>query len=399
MRGALQIEINLCKYCLEREGIKAHAAKSCGLCNGLLGHLDSSANEIIQKLSEYEYETFLIGATIPQGVLDREDELRSRLKIKGKESVKSQITRMLTRKISKSTGKRADYSRPDITVLLSLSDGAISINPRSIWISARYTKLRRGISQRESDCKNCNGLGCAACNYLGKSGENIQSVATRFFCKKFEADSCNFIWLGSEDQNSLVEGSGRPFYVEVLRPKKRLATKYRSKFKTRLSYKSADIKISKVERLEKRITEVPQFDVKCVVHLIRKDSDTPQELHAEEIQRNFQNTVVNVRLSRKFRVVQRQIYSISAKITNEGQNAELLIECEGGIPLKKLITGQDNSVEPNLSNLLMQYQIDQEKPFDILDVRIKKPRQKQSRKGRERPLTEVAEIEELSEDA
>ncbi len=71
MRAALQIEINLCKYCLEREGIKAQAAKSCDLCGGLLGRLDSSAEEIVKKLSEYEYETFLIGASIPQSVLDR----------------------------------------------------------------------------------------------------------------------------------------------------------------------------------------------------------------------------------------------------------------------------------------------------------------------------------------
>jgi len=399
MRAALQIEINLCKYCLEREGIRAQAAKSCDLCGGLLERLDLSANEIVKKLSDYEYETFLIGASIPQSVLDREDELRSRLKIKGKESVKSQITRMLAKKISKSTGKHADYSRPDITILLSLSDGMITINPRSIWLSSRYVKLKRGISQRASDCKNCNGLGCAVCNYLGKSAENIQSVATKYFCKKFVAEGCNFVWLGSEDENSLVEGSGRPFFVEVIRPKKRLAAEDRSKFKSRLSFKSDDLKIFKVVRLDKRITEVPQFDVKCVVNLIRKESESPQELRVEDIERNFSEALVNVRLSRKYRIVQRLIHSIKAKTTDGGAKAELLIVCEGGVPLKKLVTGQDDSVEPNLSNLLSQYQIDQERPFDILEVKMRKAKPKPGRRGREQPASDESRIEELSEDA
>lgn len=395
MRASLLMEINLCKYCIEREGIKAHSAKTCDLCGGLLGKLDLHSDEIIEKLSDYEFETFLIGASIPQTILDREDELRSRLKIKGKESVKSQITRMLTRKIAKATGKHADYSRPEVTILLSLSDGSIAINPRSIWLSARYVKYTRGISQRASDCKNCNGLGCATCNYLGKSIENIQSIASKYFCKKFQAESCNFVWLGSEDENSLVEGTGRPFFAEVQRPKKRLDGGDHSK--PRLSFKSKDIKIFKISRLEKRITEVPQFDVKCVVHLVRKETDAPQELLVDEIQRNFTEALVNVQLSRKYRVVQRLIHSIVATPSKDGLRAELLITCEGGVPLKKLVTGQDDSVEPNLSNLLSQYSIDQEKPFDILDVSVRKASQRPSR--RERLKTDEGQLEELLEDA
>ena len=361
----------------------------------MLGELAQSAGEIVKKLAEYEYDTFLIGASIPQTVLDREDELRSRLKIKGKESVKSQITRMLTRKISKSTGKRADYSRPDITVLLSLFDGSIQINARSIWLSARYLKMRRGLSQRASDCKQCNGLGCAACNYLGKSGENIQSIASSFFCKKFGAEGCNFVWLGSEDENSLVEGSGRPFFVEVLRPKNRLTSKYRSKLNSRLVFKSKDIKITRVARLEKRITEVPQFDVKCVVHLLRKETESSQIISGEEIERNFAEAMVNVHLSRKYRVVQRMIHSIRVNLLEGGSKAELLISCEGGVPIKKFITGQDGSVEPNLSGLLSLYIIDQEKPFDILDVKVRKAQPKSGRRGLEQPSTPEGQFQDL----
>ncbi|MDG6906871.1 MAG: hypothetical protein JRN20_13910 [Nitrososphaerota archaeon] len=395
MKMAYQSEISLCRHCLEREGIKGTASKNCDLCGGILAELPKRTSEIAEKLSKYEYETFLIGASIPQTVLDREDELRSRLKIKGKESVKSQITRMLTRNISKTTGKRSDYSRPDLAVLLSLADGYVQINPRSIWLSARYTKSSRGIPQRSSDCRQCNGLGCAACNYSGRSGKNIQSVATAFFCKKFGAESCNFVWLGSEDENSLVEGSGRPFFAEVLRPKIRLTGSDRSKFRTRLAFKSKDIKLTGIYPLEKRITEVPQFNVTCVVHLVKNETDSPQILSSEEIERNFSQAIVTIRLSRKYRMVQRMIHSIIVKPLNGGAKVDLIIKCEGGVPIKKLITNEDGSVEPNLSTLLAHYTIDQERPFDVLDVSVRKGHAKYGQRGQDRPRVPEGSFEDL----
>ncbi|MGH2639207.1 MAG: tRNA pseudouridine(54/55) synthase Pus10 [Rhabdochlamydiaceae bacterium] len=370
-------ELSLCRYCLEREGIRVRGKQTeiCELCNGLLSNLKTSAVETIRKLSDYEFETFLIGASIPQSVLDKEDELRSRLKIKGKESIKSQITRMISKQVEKSTGKKIDYSRPDLTVLISLTDGIITVNSRSIWLGARYRKNERGLPQRASECRTCNGLGCAECNYLGRSKDNIQNLVASFLAKKFEAESCNFVWLGSEDENSLVLGSGRPFYVEVVRPKKRFIAKPRSKSgKKPLSFEQDGVEIFDVERMERKVTDVPQFEVTCRLYLTRKDGESnPAEPAIRELEKNFSDAMVNVRLSRKYRVVQRLIRSVSFKTGKEDdKNAELLIECEGGIPLKKLVTGQDGSVEPNLSGLLTAFQIDPKRPFDILDVRLRK---------------------------
>ena len=74
---------------------------------------------------------------------------------------------------------------------------------------------------------------------------------------------------------------------------------------------------------------MPQFDVKCVVNLIRKETESPQELRVEDIKRNFSEALVNVHLSRKNRIVQRLIHSIKAKTTDGGAKAELLIVVRG----------------------------------------------------------------------
>ena len=74
---------------------------------------------------------------------------------------------------------------------------------------------------------------------------------------------------------------------------------------------------------------------------------------------------VSVRLSRKFRTVQREIQKIRGRVLDEGETIELEVHCDGGIPLKKLVLGQDGTVEPNLSQLFGSYDIERDKPFEI----------------------------------
>ena len=378
-----EYEISLCENCLRREGIKATLKSGCDLCGGLLQNLSIVAARIVDKLKEFEYNTFLIGASVAPTLLDREDELRSRFKIKGKESLKSEITRLLTERISKTTGKRPDYARPDVTVLITTYDQSISIVPRSIWLCARYTKSTRGIPQRASACKTCSGLGCAECGYRGMLGMSIQSVASDFFCKEFNAESCNFIWLGSEDENSLVGGSGRPFYIEVVRPKKRFEGRGLSHLSARMVFKSKDLKLFGVQRLRNRMSDIPQIEVRCKIYLRNGNMNHEVKLQGHDIERNFSNHVVNVRLSRKFRIVQRLIRSI--KIESEGnERAVILFDCDGGIPIKKLVNGQDSAVEPNLSKFIAPFHLDEEKPFDILEVRLKETQMKVDRRAKQR---------------
>jgi tRNA pseudouridine synthase 10 len=382
-------EISLCKDCLEREGLKVSSRSAsvlCDICGGVLNQISSISSEIDGKLEAYEFKTFLVGASIPQEMLDREDELRSRLKIKGKESIKSQITRRITKNILESTGKTVDYSLPDVTILVSMTDNSITINPRSVWLSARYRKTERGIAQRSSDCDVCNGLGCAKCNYQGRSQKSVQAVASAYFTKLFKAESCNFVWLGSEDENSLVMGDGRPFYIEVTRPKKRTLGKARERSKgsgqRKPEFQSEGVEIFDVQFITRRVTDIPQFEVYARVHmLLNKESKPLDDSQIRQIENAFSDATISVRLSRKFKTVRKHIQSTKVEISDDQKSVNLLLKCDGGIPLKKLVTGQDNSVVPNMSELLQSYQIDSAQPFDILRVELKERREKGKAEG------------------
>jgi tRNA pseudouridine synthase 10 len=339
----------------------------------MLDNLEALSKVIAARSEEFEFSNFQVGAKIPPYLLDREDEIRADLKIKGRESLKSQITRNLNLLVSGRTGKPVEFKRPDLTVLVNLPEGVVEFQPRPIWVKARYLKHTRGISQRESLCPTCNGVGCAVCSFTGRKSKSVQALVRELLMRLFNAENVNFIWMGSEDENSLVLGEGRPFYAELLKPRRRSPP-----LQEVLGDDSTPVTVRDLEVLRSRPRTVPHFKINCTVHLVKLPNSTsePQVLAKEEIEGKFRNCSVQVRLSRKFRVVSRTIDAL--KLTNSNNDRlDLEIECDGGIPIKKFVLGDsDNSqasVWPNLSEYLKGFAIDPEKPFDIMRVTLQQP--------------------------
>ncbi len=90
---ALLKQYRLCKHCLERHFSTGNSTKPCYICRGLMDSLGVIANSILAAVRGFEFDTFLIGATLSTQIYEREDAMRARLKIKGKESVKYYLTR------------------------------------------------------------------------------------------------------------------------------------------------------------------------------------------------------------------------------------------------------------------------------------------------------------------
>ncbi|HKW04460.1 MAG TPA: tRNA pseudouridine(54/55) synthase Pus10 [Nitrososphaerales archaeon] len=365
----------LCASCLERQGVGKRESKklgvvslSCSLCHGSSGQLEQISKSAVNALSGFEFETFLVGTSFPQTVLDREDEIRALYKIRGRESIKSQTTRTISRRIRRSLEKKMEYSRPDITVLASLLDGSITVTSRSIWLSACYTKAERGIPQRSSICRTCNGVGCMACNYKGITSRSIESIISSYLKKLYNSEDCNFIWIGSEDSMSLVFGNGRPIFVEVHGPKRRNLKIGGSRAKTDLGA----IGLRNIELLSSRPKSIPQLKMECLVHLIR-DPSTKSLVKPDfnEIEK-FKEVTVQVHLSSKYRMVTRKVYAISVEDHSENR-FDLRIICDGGIPVKKLVSGEEGTVLPNISNSVNGFTIDQSQPFDVINLEISPP--------------------------
>ena len=200
-----------------------------------------SRDSIIQRIREtlnddYQFDTFLIGATLPANLFEKEDQIRARFKIRGRENIKSQLIRDLRKKFSEVTKKRIDILHPDLTINLQFQKNTsleINTKMRPLIMLGRYIKKNRGIPQRSGGEHNSGNEVCIqsepyrivsqtprqASVIRTLEDASIQSIMSKEILRITKGEALKFSWIGSEDENSLVLGSGRPFFVQIRNPK------------------------------------------------------------------------------------------------------------------------------------------------------------------------------------
>lgn len=355
---SLKKHYKLCKQCSERHGFAgARSEDQCYICRGLMDDIDSIAKKILRAVKGYEFDTFLIGATLPTQIYEREDALRARLKIRGVESAKNQLTRELGMRLSRLLRKRVDYLKPDVTVNLAIdkeNNIDIAIKSRPLAIAGRYVKTVRGISQKQDRCPSCEGRGCDSCKYSGLSGfDSIEGAIADGLIEMTGGQTPKFSWIGSEDQGSLVLGSGRPFYARVFNPKKRNLKK---KHIRKAGIMRATISVLKEEpKLQPRFRVRTRIHARCEREITKGDIKKLGALAGAEV--NFEN---------KFKTATKKIYSARARKIDDKQFM-LAIVADGGLMIKQFVGGEEY-MKPNVSEIVGAKC--ECISFDVLDVSL-----------------------------
>ena len=340
-QAVLLKQYKLCERCFERHaGSRTKPEKQCFICRGLMDNLDSIADRVANAVKEYDFQTFLIGATLPTQIYEREDAMRARLKIRGRESVKNQLTRELGMRLARLAGKKVEYMKPDVTVSLAVdkeNNVDVAVRARPLALFGRYVKKSRGVPQKQDKCPSCEGRGCNSCNYSGLSGYNsIEGVVAKGLVKITGGQVPKFSWIGSEDQSSLVLGSGRPFYVRVFNPRKRKLKKIR----IRGNGVVAVLSVTEDEPgPQPRFKVETRIHAKCEKEVGDRDMKKLNSLAGEEV--SFQS---------KAKTAIRKIHSARVRRIDEKEFA-LTIVSDGGLMIKQFVGGEEY-MKPNISDIL-----------------------------------------------
>jgi len=298
------------------------------------------AEKVLGAIKGYEFRTFLVGAMLPTQIYEREDAMRARLKIRGKESVKNHLTRELGIRLVRLTKKKADYMKPDITISLAIdkeNNVEVSVKSRPIALAGRYIKKSRGLQQRQDKCPHCEGKGCNSCDHSGLSGyTSIEGVITKELMSITKGQAPKFSWIGSEDQSSLVLGTGRPFSVRVFDPKKRELKKVSVKG----NGVSASLSVHEdIIEPQARFTVKTRIHVKCESPLTKQDLKKLNSLAGSDV--NFEN---------RSRIATKKIYSTRARQLSSSEFT-LIITADGGLMIKQFVGGEEY-MKPNISEIL-----------------------------------------------
>lgn len=335
-------EYELCRYCLARQAGYAGKRRvdKCHICRGLFDKLDEIAEKALAAAGQYQFDTFLVGATLPTQLFEREDALRARLKIRGKESIKSQLTRELGQRLARMTGKRVDFSRPDLTVNVTIDrEGNVDAvaRARPIALHGRYTKKIRGLPQKRERCPMCEGKGCSLCDSTGFYGNNsVEGILAKHIVKATGGQSPRFSWVGSEDQNSLVLGSGRPFYVKISDPRARILKKKR--------FSEAGVTATITGALDDLPDTQARFAVRTKIACA-----CSRPVAQDDIARLKSLAGKEAKFASRSKVASKKIHSAQGKETGDSEFT-LTIKADGGLPIKQFVGGEEY-MEPNVSAL------------------------------------------------
>ena len=303
---------------------------------------------------EYEFDSFLIGTSLATQFLEREDEVRAKFKIRGTMSIKNHITNAVRNKFRTLTSAREKFEKPDLVIILNIfSDKTYSFTAKSksIVAAGRYTKNQRGVSQRRPKAEEFNtrldddSLNC----------KSIEGIISDKVIADTKGSDVRFSWVGSEDKNSLVLGRGRPFFVEILNPKKRTFSNNTLIISESEIHARLDILDEGFPRSLTRSRTVTKILIHCSESLSEKDLKQLDSLAGS-----------TVKLKNRFSSTEKKIYSVLVDRINRSQ-FYLTTIADSGLPIKQFVGGIEYA-NPNISMLIGSNC--ECISFDILDVII-----------------------------
>jgi tRNA pseudouridine synthase 10 len=323
----------------------------CWVCGGLFERIDSWVERCLETLHDYEFSTFLVGTRLSGRLAENEEILWAESKTTAAEPLKSALNRELGKRIELLSDKKAEFSRPDILLIVDLARDKVELHVNPLFLYGRYKKLVRGIPQTRWPCRDCCGKGCPKCNLTGKMyPESVQEVIAPYVIDASLGQDVIFHGAGREDIDALMLGNGRPFVLEVKSPRRRQIDLQQLEH----AVNSSQEKVA--------ISHLAFVDHETVVRVKNTPSDKVYRLkvtyehpiHTEELQKALLQLEGEVEQTTPQRVVHRRAELKRHKkvYSAELRGEDIIVRCEGGLYVKELISGDNKRTTPSLSALL-----------------------------------------------
>jgi len=318
--------------------ISHRGSEKCYICRDLLSNLGPYVDQLASISEKTHYSSFLIGAILRPSLVDRDDLVRSRFQMRGADGIKTEITKSLTKSFARKSKKPADHLDPDLTFLVNFRTGVCEQRAKSVVVSGRYTKSRRGLPQKQQPCSDCRGRGCIFCSDHGITDfDSVEGIISKLFYEKFGSPRARFTWVGGEDRDSLVGGRGRPFFAKLANPKLR-----NSRLEKAVSL--GDVSLSEL----RRIGQVPSGPIRFRSRVVlRVKSDA--RITSKQLSGLSALTRDPVVISDGSRSIERSVHELACRKTSPDTfSVELL--ADGGLSMKGLVEG--GGASPSMSEIL-----------------------------------------------
>ncbi len=311
--------------------------EKCELCGGIFERLDDYARYVVEKIKEYEFNTFLIGSKFSEEILKKEKELQQIVGEEG-ESIGREFNREIGKRVMELTGKEPDLKDPDIAIIIDTRYDDIKLEIKPLLIYGRYRKLVRGIPQTKWPS--------------GKYKESVEEIIAKPVMEISGGAEHALHGMGREDIDARMLGNGRPFILEIKRPRRRNIDLKEVERMVNLSGKVEifDLRFAHKDEIVKLKEAEPRKRYRIAIN-VDADEDEIRDALKELIGKIKQRTPTRVKHRRADKTRIREVHDAKL-VEKKNDMAVIEILAQSGTYIKELMHGDNGRTQPNLAEKL-----------------------------------------------
>lgn len=336
--------------------------KTCPTCLGRLKDevIEALVSESLKKISDYEFKDFLVGAHIPKHIASIEERIFSEFSLAEPETLRKEITRDVGSRLESILGKPVNFTTPEMLILVDIFTGTAEARAAPLYIFGHYFKHEPNTPQTPWYCPTCWGAGCEKCGDSGRVyPDSVAEYIGEQAMKLSSAIGYKFHAAGREDVDVTVEGTGRPFILELVMPRRRRLPLEALKQGIK-EYSGGKVEVEYLAPASRKDLELLKESVEGSVKRYQAVVEFEKPVSMEDLERLettlrgtliVQSTPTRVLKRRGERVRKKRVHNIRAKMLNN-HTVEFEIEADGGLYVKELIHGDSGRTHPSIGETI-----------------------------------------------
>lgn len=332
--------------------------EGCHICRGLFGEIEKFADLAASESGGHEFSTFLVGTKVDAETVEREEAFWGEVGASETESIKAELNREIGKRLEDMLGKPVDFKNPEMVFLIDTRFDRVVLDVAPLFIYGRYRKHSRELPQTRWPCRECRGKGCPRCGGKGKMYDSsVQDLIGPVVMRHAHGEEDFFHGMGREDIDARMLGNGRPFVVEVRRPK------VRSLDLTRVAAEANEGAVGRAEFFG--LTPSSRAEMRGIKESTHPKTYRVRVRFQEDFDHGKLNEVVTSLAGKPIsqltpnRVAHRRANLERTRSVREmsiekasGREVVFVVEADSGTYIKELMHGDEGRTQPNVAGIV-----------------------------------------------
>ncbi|MCL2317906.1 MAG: tRNA pseudouridine(54/55) synthase Pus10 [Methanomassiliicoccaceae archaeon] len=341
---------------LTEEGKNIPSPEMCSLCENVFDLMPRFATAVAESVNNVRSDNFLVGSRVEPEIAEKERALWEKYDLENPESMKTELNREIGKLAFPKINRPVEFKNPQVVALIDTRFADVTLDIAPIFIAGRYYKYSREIPQTIWPCRVCKSKGCPRCNGTGKMYQtSVQEIIGDIALEMSRGEEHFFHGMGREDIDACMLGDGRPFVLEISKPKIRDIDLDELEKKANASELAGYSRLRFVPR--EAVQEYKGADPdKTYKARVRSEGKVNKE-RVIEVALSFKNIHIDQRTPHRVEhrradlVRKREVRWVEAEMIGDDV-FDLTVNADAGTYIKEFVSGDDGRTVPNFSDAL-----------------------------------------------